>query len=417
VRNNIPYIDRLAQAQWFERFGFVAFAIFGCLGIIVGKVVGLPALAVTGAAVAIMVVYATIMWRAIAGRVRADQAGDNLYYMGLLFTLTGLAYAIFTFDPENHSNAIVEGFGIALATTIFGLMLRVFFNQVRADLVEIEDRARMDLAEAANELKAELKQIVIEMNDFGRQTRQSLGEAVSGVEHGMITTVKEAGAGLAKLSSKAEEKVTAAFSSLETCANELIGSTKEASTAIAETAKAVRDNGKALDAAAAKLSTFADNAERTAGTSERIAEQAEQARSTQQSVAATADEMRTQIESVTALLTNVRASLESAVARQDERLSALEKAPTLAAEQVAKLLSDLETRVRSEMERVAAANAEAVKGQLAALETAVGTMREYNGALADELTKAKGYTSKVQANLVAAVDNLTDHLDGGPSRQ
>jgi hypothetical protein len=417
VRSYIPYIDRLAQAQWFERFGFVAVALAGCIGIIAGKLLGLPALAVTGGAVAVMVIYAGLMWRAIAGRVRADQAGDNLYYLGLLFTLTGLAHAIFTFDPENHSTAIVEGFGIALATTIFGLMLRVFFNQVRVDLVEIEDRARKDLAEAAAELKAELKQIVVEMNDFGRQTRQSLAEAVSGVEHGMIATVKEAGAGLAKLSSKAEEKVTAAFSSLETCTDELVGSTKEASAAIAENAKTLRGSVKAFDTAAAKLGTLAENAERTAATSQRLVEEAEQARSTQQSVAATAAELQKQVETVSSLLSDVRASLEAAVARQDERLSKLENAPVLAAEQVTKLIAGLERRIGAEIANVAEANSQAVQAQVASLEAAVATMREHNGALANELSTARGYTSKVQATLVTAVDELTNRLNGGTSRQ
>jgi hypothetical protein len=358
------------------------------------------------------------MWRAIAGRVRADQAGDNLYYLGLLFTLTGLAYAIFTFKPESQSNTIVEGFGIALATTIFGLTLRVFFNQVRADLVEIEDRARLDLAQAAAELKSELNQIVIEMNDFGRQTRQSLAEAVNGVEAGMVKSVREAGAGLAKLSTKAEEKVTAAFSRLDECAEELLGSTTQASTAIAENASAVRDLGKSLTVAASKLGAFAENADRTAEVSEKLASHAVEAREIQQSVAGASSEMQAQVREASSLLSQMRVGLEESLVAQNKRLKALQDAPTMAAEQVGQLLGSLERRVNEELTKVAATSAEAVQGEVAAVREAIATLREYNGQLAVELAKSQGYVSNVHSSLVSAVDELTSHVtNGGQSRQ
>lgn len=414
----LPYVDRLAQAQWFERFGFVAFAGAGCLGILLGKAVGLPQLAVTIGAVGIMIIYAAFMWRAIAGRVRADQAGDNLYYLGLLFTLTGLAYAIFTFRPEDKSNTIVEGFGIALATTIVGLMLRVFFNQVRADLVEIEDRARLDLAQAASELKAELEQIVVEMNDFGRQTRQSLSEAVNGVEAGMVTAVKEAGVGLAKLSSTAGEKVTAAFSRLDECSDELVGSTKQASVAIAENAGVVRQLGTAMNAAAGKLAKFAESAERTGQAGEDLATQASEARAVHAAVASTSAELQTQVREVASLLSDMRSTLETNLTAQDERLRELQSAPAMAVEQVGRMLSQLEQRVNDELAMVAAANAQAIQGQISAIRDTLEMLRDHNGQLATELAKSQGYVSNVHSSLVTAVNDLTGHLtNGSPVRQ
>jgi hypothetical protein len=403
----VPYIDRLAQTQWFERFGFVAVAIAGCIGIVLGKLLGVPALAVTGGAVAIMLLYAAVMWRAMAGRIRADQAGDNLYYLGLLYTLSGLAYAIFTFRPENSSNSIVEGFGIALATTIFGLMLRVFFNQVRADLVEIEERARMDLAQAALELKAELNQIVVEMNDFGRQTRQSLAEAVRGVEAGMVNSVKQAGDGLAKLSVKAEEKVSKAFSQLDACADELVGSTQEASAAIADNAVKVRDLSETLASATAKLAAFAEASESTRETAAHLVEQIETARTIQAAVAETGGELRTQAETVAELLMQMRATVESSSAAQDARLRELQAAPAFAAESISKMMAELQQRMQAELSTMAAVNAEAIQGQLSALRDAVTTLREYNGGLAGELEKSRGYVSSVHGSLVNMVDELT----------
>jgi hypothetical protein len=411
MRREIPYIDRLAQAQWFERFGFVAFALVGCVGILLGKAAGAPEVAVTLGAVAIMVVYAAVMWRAIAGRIRADQAGDNLYYLGLLFTLTGLAYAIFTFRPEDKSNAIVEGFGIALATTIVGLMLRVFFNQVRADLVEIEDRARLELAQAAAELKAELNNIVVEMNDFGRQTRQSLGEAVSGVEAGMVKSVKEAGAGLAKLSVKAEEKVTAAFERLDGCADELVGSTTQASAAITENAALVRELGKNLGSVTAKLGKFSDNAERVATVGETLEQQASEARAIQIAVRDTSVELESQVRTAALLLGELRSGLEESIAAQDARLKVLQEAPILAVEQVARLIDELEQRVGTGFSEAMAANAELMQAQLAAVRSGISTLQTYNEQLAGELDKSRGYATEVHSSLVSAVNDLTNRLN------
>ena len=61
-----------------------------------------------------------------------------------------------------------------------GLVLRVFFSQSRVDLVQTEDTARIELAEAAGRLKVELSSAVVSMNDFSRQTRQALQDPLQG---------------------------------------------------------------------------------------------------------------------------------------------------------------------------------------------------------------------------------------------
>ena len=46
-----------------------------------------------------------------------DQAGDNCYYLGLIYTLASLRNAIATFDPDQNASGIVQT-SCALATTI-----------------------------------------------------------------------------------------------------------------------------------------------------------------------------------------------------------------------------------------------------------------------------------------------------------
>lgn len=411
-----PYIDRLAEAQWFERFGFVAFAGAGCVGIIAGKALGLPSLLVTGGAVAMMLAYALIMWRSTSGRVRADQAGDNLYYMGLLYTLTGLAYAIFTFRPEATSNSIVEGFGIALATTIVGLMLRVFFNQIRADLVEIEDRARLDLAEAASALKAELNGIVREMNDFGRLTRQSLSEAVTGVEAGMVKAIQEAGTGMAGLAATAQSTVNAAFERLDRSSDELIGSTQQAAAAIADHSAATRKLSQVWDRAAAKATVLSDAIERLEGFGSSLAEQAQQARLAQEAAAATSSRLGEQLDGVAALLADVGSAVQANLAALDERQRLIEAAPVASAEQVGRLLREIQERVEAQLVTVADANKLAIDAQVTALRQAVETLSDHNGGLATELEKSRGYVTNVHDSLVTMVDGITREVtDREPS--
>src|SRR5690606_32166208 len=84
--------------------------------------------------------------------------------------------AIATFDPNDTASTIVQGFGIALATTIFGLILRVFFNQGRPDLENVEEQARLELTDASSRLKAELNQAVGHLNDVVARARQAIAE-------------------------------------------------------------------------------------------------------------------------------------------------------------------------------------------------------------------------------------------------
>ena len=128
-KRKITLIDRLRDRGFVDQYGFLVFALGGGIAIVAAKYTNAPAGWVTIGAIALMGLYALIISRSGSGRLRSDQAGDNCYYLGLIYTLSSLAYAIFFFDPSNTATTIVQGFGIALATTVLGLVLRVFFNQ------------------------------------------------------------------------------------------------------------------------------------------------------------------------------------------------------------------------------------------------------------------------------------------------
>ncbi|RYF50796.1 MAG: hypothetical protein EOO27_31115, partial [Comamonadaceae bacterium] len=67
----------LEERGWIDRWGFLLFAFGGAASILIAKA--------AGAAIA-MVAYAFVVQTSGTGRLRADQAGDNCYYLGLIYT-------------------------------------------------------------------------------------------------------------------------------------------------------------------------------------------------------------------------------------------------------------------------------------------------------------------------------------------
>jgi hypothetical protein len=135
---------------------FMTFVTAGCAYIILAKLKGIEPFFVTFVPVGIMVAYALIISLARGLRLRDDQSGDNLYYMGFLFTLTSLGVSLYQFSASHAAEEIVQNFGIAIGSTIAGIGLRVLFNQMRRDPVEVEQRMRLELAEAARRVRREL---------------------------------------------------------------------------------------------------------------------------------------------------------------------------------------------------------------------------------------------------------------------
>jgi hypothetical protein len=173
--------------------------------IIISKLNDFGALAVTSVPVLIMIGYAVLLGARLF-RLRDDQAGDNLYYMGFLFTLTSLAVSLYQFSAAGSAEQIVQNFGIAIASTIAGITLRILFNQMRRDPVEVEATARMELAEASRRVKRELESVIMEFGYFRRATQQSVTDAVDEAQESIGKAHKEFSGELKKLSSQRSEQ-------------------------------------------------------------------------------------------------------------------------------------------------------------------------------------------------------------------
>jgi hypothetical protein len=173
----------LGDADHSSSFGnvavFTAFVAAGCVYIILAKLAGVKQAYVTFVPVGTMIVYALLISFSRSLRLRDDQSGDNLYYMGFLFTLTSLGVSLYQFSANGAAEEIVQNFGIAIGSTIAGVALRVIFNQMRRDPVEVEQRMRLELAEAARRVRRELDASVVEFAYFRRNAQQSAADSFS----------------------------------------------------------------------------------------------------------------------------------------------------------------------------------------------------------------------------------------------
>jgi archaellum component FlaC len=158
---------------------FLAFVLLGATYIVWAKLAGAPGVQVTGIPLCLMLLYALALGFARYFRLRDDQAGDNLYYLGFLYTLTSLGVSLWQFSVDEDAAAIVTNFGIAIASTILGVALRVVFNQMRQDPVEVERTARLELADAARQVKNELNATTFEITGFRRAAQQMSEEALA----------------------------------------------------------------------------------------------------------------------------------------------------------------------------------------------------------------------------------------------
>ncbi len=153
-------------------FLFFCFLI-GAVGIIILKQHHVNQFFVTAFPVAIMLVYA-VTYGSKPQSLRG-KAGDNLYYLGFLYTLVSLGVSLFEFSLIDESigkiTQIITNFGISIASTIFGIFFRVFFNQseegeAQKEKVSNFGNAVSDLGNAVSDLRERISTLKGELGEF-----------------------------------------------------------------------------------------------------------------------------------------------------------------------------------------------------------------------------------------------------------
>lgn len=408
AEHDAALIDWRDDRSFADRYGFMVFAIVGSLAIVASKYFLLPTWLVALGAMVIMLLYALVVNLRGTGKLRSDQAGDNCYYLGLIFTLTSLAYAIFTFDPEKTATTIVQGFGIALATTILGLVLRVFFSQSRVDLYEIEDTARLKLAEAAGELRAELSRLALDFKDFTFGLKQSVTELRDEAQVSIAESSKQTISLINKLSEDITSSLASQSQNLAQSASELVKKTASVSRSLERHSGAIDDFAAAHELMTGNVRLIADATQGLKTSSDTILEQARSAgtiQSVTQQTMVGVDRAATQLNNSLDSMLQILAKLEQEFTA---RLEDLEQGPKQVADKALGAIARAADAVGAAMMRLASEQETAIKSVGSTTGELLKVVKGHNAELERELGASRENVQKVHGALVDMTAKLND---------
>jgi chromosome segregation ATPase len=398
------------EAMWIDRWGFLTCFLIGATWILVTKFVGFPQLLITAVTIGIMVFYAVIIWKAPRMSLREDQAGDNLYYLGLLLTLISLGYALFVFDVTAGTQQIVQSFGLALATTIAGLALRVWFNQMRQNIIQVEKEVRFALTEAANRLRAELDQTVVALNDFSRTTVQSTADGIAEIRERIETALEKSAETLTSSHSDVSDRLKTAFERLEGHSDKFQKSAADMASSVEEHTVALQNissGATVLDKNIDALVKASTTAEHGLNALIKRTQEMQAAHTTLQSALTTGNELLEKQSDVTAELQRVvetlGAQLASAAGKWEQEVDSALQGVTQKNEQGFSLFT-------RELERLQERQVQALRGLSEATEDIGQTLRNHRDTLRSELSDARAYSTQIQSSLAEVADAIVAKL-------
>jgi len=132
----------------------------------------------------LIIVYAVVSRTVHTFRLSSERVGDNCYYLGFLFTLVSLSNALYSFGygDDDTINYVISNFGIALGSTIVGMLMRVMFNQMKIEPEQIEERIKENLTDTGHRLTGEIENVIGEMNSLSSTLKNSMAEALESTD-------------------------------------------------------------------------------------------------------------------------------------------------------------------------------------------------------------------------------------------
>lgn len=227
---------------------FGGLTLIGALLVAAAKMTGVPPIITTTIPIVLMFVY---LWASIYLRkiqLHDEQTGDNLYYMGFLFTLTSLGVSLYQFTADGSMDDVVRNFGIAITSTIVGIALRIMFNQTRRDVQDIERATRHDLATMARIVRGEMEAARLEFAEYRRINSQMINE-------GFYEILENTSTISSKLAHSIDEMVKQTLKPLEDVSKHF---EINLSNSIAEISKKLKNASTSLDETTTKMKAAAD---------------------------------------------------------------------------------------------------------------------------------------------------------------
>jgi archaellum component FlaC len=171
----------------------------------------------------LMAAFGYSEWRFKIGQ--EDRLGDDLYYLGLTYTLVSVAHALWAFAGVLDVDRLVSDFGVALLTTLAGIVGRVLLYEKHGS-----HKGAADTDQGMAQLRIEIEGAIGQMQEFRR---------------GLALNLQQAG-------DSAVQSLGTAFTSLSTSASEMGEAAKAMNTSLKKGATAFEKNfgrvGEASDA-------------------------------------------------------------------------------------------------------------------------------------------------------------------------
>jgi|TARA_B110000438_G_scaffold141925_1_gene136932 hypothetical protein len=113
--------------------------------------------------IGIMSLYIFFIYNSKNESISKEQKADSCYYLGFILTLIAMINTLITLDVDNIGsifNSVVRDFGLALVTTIVGLVARIIWLQLEStNAFDGEETIREKLIAEAQELETQTQRI------------------------------------------------------------------------------------------------------------------------------------------------------------------------------------------------------------------------------------------------------------------
>ncbi len=186
--------DKLSAFDQLDKVALVIAFLGGAVGAWYIKFLGFGPFWAVGWTVGTMLLYVAVVTALGRLQIEPEAIGDNCYYLGFLLTLASLSATLYQLsqgeDQIELMRSIISGFGIALVSTILGILLRVIFIQLRPDIVARDRQSRIELQQAARELRLELASSVAAIKEFSTEAIQLAAEQAAKITDATHTAVE-----------------------------------------------------------------------------------------------------------------------------------------------------------------------------------------------------------------------------------
>jgi hypothetical protein len=240
MRLNNKNINKLIiNGSLASRLPFIVFIVLGGSTLYLMKLSHLHQTLVSSTSIAFIALYAAIVYYIPEVRLREDNIGDNCYYLGFIYTLGSLIWALDAFSKSRDTNEIIANFALALVSTVFGIAMRVIISQTMKDVVETDRESRIELSSAALRMRSKIDESVLALDTFCRTIQQMTEANIRDTTQKSSDAINACVKKVNVTSELILKKINQSTTALESTIFNLNSSTKEIEKSIIETTKKI----------------------------------------------------------------------------------------------------------------------------------------------------------------------------------